>query len=199
MIRIFLALSLLASTLIFAQSIVVPQGAQNFTLQDRYTLMKSKAETYQDYKVIKESLLDEVWKVTLDSLRSQKLLVVEGRQTLSKYEADLKTTQLTLANERETASGIVYASTHISILGIDIVKGVFVTIIAIIFSSFILLVSSLVLKMKLLRATANEKIVIADLITKEFEEFKHKAHDKQIKLSRELQTERNKLIELKSR
>lgn len=197
MVRLFLAFSLLASTLSSAQPSAVDE--QHLTLRDRYSLMKSKAETYQDYKVIKEAVLDGVWKIIMDSVKSQKLLAAEGRQIISKSEADLKATQLTLTKEREAAAGVVHDSAHIAFLGIDFKKGVFLAIVVIIFSSFILLVSLLAAKMKLLRATTNEKIVIADLVTKEFEDFKRRALDKQIKLSRELQTERNKLEELKSR
>jgi hypothetical protein len=44
----------------------------------------------------------------------------------------------------------------------------------------------------------SESNLIVKSITEEFEEFKRNALDKQSKLSRELQTERNKLMELKS-
>ena len=44
---------------------------------------------------------------------------------------------------------------------------------------------------------AKEKIDLINATTFEFEEYKHKALDKQTKLSRELQNERNKLMEMK--
>jgi len=52
-------------------------------------------------------------------------------------------------------------------------------------------------KIKLVQATAKEKIIIADAVTREFDEFKKKAMEKQIKLARELQDERNKVATLK--
>ncbi|HLZ16565.1 MAG TPA: hypothetical protein VKQ08_05970, partial [Cyclobacteriaceae bacterium] len=59
--------------------------------------------------------------------------------------------------------------------------------------------SAMVTRMKLMQVTMKEKMAIAELITREFEEFRRKAMEKQIKLARELQNERNKLAELKLR
>ena len=46
--------------------------------------------------------------------------------------------------------------------------------------------------MKMLQGDLKEKALIADSIAHEFEEFKKKSMEKQTKLSRELQNERNK-------
>ncbi len=43
-----------------------------------------------------------------------------------------------------------------------------------------------------------EKMDAENMISKEFENYKRKALDKQMKLSRELQNERNKMAEMKS-
>lgn len=52
--------------------------------------------------------------------------------------------------------------------------------------------------MKAMQFYVNENKVIVTSITHEFDEFKRHALEKEIKLSRELQTERNKVLELKS-
>ena len=41
-------------------------------LDERYVLMKDGSQTYQNYKVIKENILDGFWKMTIDSLTTQK-------------------------------------------------------------------------------------------------------------------------------
>ena len=197
MVCLILVIRLLAATLSPWQPPSTSPEEKNSTLQERYLLMKSKAETYQDYKVIKEYVMDGVWKIMMDSVMKQKQLMVQGQQTISKLESDLQASRLTLAKEREAASEIVYDSSHIALLGIHFRKTVFLIIIAVVVSFFFLMGSGLVTKMKLLQATAKEKIVIADLLTRELEDFKQKAMDKQIKLARELQTERNKLVDLR--
>jgi len=196
MVCLLLVIRLLAATLSSSPLSSPLPEEKNSTLQERYLLMKSKAETYQDYKVIKEYVMDGVWKIMMDSVMMQRRLVVQERQTISKLESDLQAARLTLAREREAASEIVYDSSHIALLGIHFRKTVFLIIIGAVVSFFFLIGSGLVTKMKLLQATAKEKIVIADLLTRELEEVKQKAMDKQIKLARELQTERNKLVDL---
>lgn len=200
MIRLFLSISLLASNLSFAQPASVPLVEEkNYTLNERYFLMKTKAQTYQDYKVIKGFVLDGVWKIVMDSVKSQKLLITGANETISQLKGSLETAQITLIKERESVAGIVNDSTHISLLGIDFKKSVFLILVAIVFSAFVLIISFIAGKMKLMRAIMKEKIVIADVVTHEYEEFKRKALEKQTKLSRELQSERNKMEELKIR
>lgn len=199
MIRLFLSISLLASNLSFAQPASVPLEEKNYTLNERYFLMKTKAQTYQDYKVIKGFVLDGVWKIVMDSVKGQKLLITGANETISQLKGSLETAQITLIKERESVAGIVNDSTHISLLGIDFKKSVFLILVAIVFSAFVLIISFIAGKMKLMRAIMKEKIVIADVVTHEYEEFKRKALEKQTKLSRELQSERNKMEELKIR
>ncbi|MEQ9413075.1 MAG: hypothetical protein RIF39_04560 [Cyclobacteriaceae bacterium] len=39
------------------------------TLTERYAVMKDKSETFNEYKVIKEYILDGMWKLTTDSIK----------------------------------------------------------------------------------------------------------------------------------
>lgn len=197
MIRLLIAFCLLANFPSFAQPSGVSQDEKNFTLQQRYGFMKSKAETYQDYKVVKEYIMDGVWKIMLDSVIEQKNLVKEGHKAISKLEVDLRKTKDTLTQERTAATQIVYESSHISVVGINFGKTTFIIFVAVILSLLLFVGSILLTKIKLVQAIADEKIVIADAVTHEFDDFKKKAMDKQIKLARELQNERNKVADLK--
>ena len=197
MVRLSIALCLMVRSLSFAQPTGVVQDDKKATLQERYWTMKSKAETYEDYKVIKGYVLDGVWKMAMDSMKQQRRSVVEGKQNISKLEADLQALQLTMTKEREAVAQFVYDSTHISVLGIPFKKSLFLLLMAGVVTLLFFTVSGLMTKMKLLQTAAKEKTVIADLTTQEFEEFKKKAMEKQIKLARELQNERNKLADLK--
>ncbi len=199
MVRLLFPICLLLSTFSFAQSVPAAADDKSASLQERYTSMKAKAETYQDYKVIKEYVLDGTWKIIMDSVKEKKLAIAQNQQTIAQLKADLQANQLTLSNERAAAATVVHDSTHISVLGIGFKKNVFLILVTVIFACLLLAGSAMAARMKLLQTTTNEKIVIADLVTKEFEDYKHKALDKQTKLARELQTEKNKLEELKVR
>lgn len=181
----------------FAQTPDVSQDDKSLTLQQRYSAMKSKAETYQDYKVIKEYVMDGVWKTMLDSMKRQRLLVEEERQKNAKLEGQFQLLKDTLSRERAAVTEITYNSSHISVLGINFKKVVFIISVAAILTLLLFIGSGMIIKIKLAEATAKEKIVIADAITREFDEYKKKSMERQTKLARELQTERNKIVDLK--
>ena len=57
-------------------------------------------------------------------------------------------------------------------------------------------IAVLILRLKIMLQFVKESKVIVSSTASELEEYKQKAMDKYFKISRELQTERNKLIEL---
>jgi hypothetical protein len=197
MVRVFIAFCMLASSLSFAQTSNVSPDEKSFTLQQHYSTMKSKAETYQDYKVVKEYVLDGVWKIMMDSMKAQKLSVALERQAVSKLEVDLRAVKDTIANERAAVAHIVYDSQHISVLGVNFNKNMFIILVAALLALLLFIGGAMLTKIKLLQATTKEKIATADGIAREFNEFKKKTMEKQIKLARELQDERNKVADLK--
>jgi hypothetical protein len=199
MTRLLLIICLLLSNLSFAQPASASLENKEYSLSERYQVMKSKSQTFQDYKVIKEFVLDGVWKIVLDSVKAQKTVQAQSLEKISQLEASLQSMEMTLKKERDSSAGIVYSSTHISLLGIDFTIITFLALSAFVFAVLVIALIFIVGKMKLMRATMKEKIMIADLVTNEYEEFKRKALDKQTKLSRELQNERNKLEELRTR
>ncbi len=198
MSRFFILFSLLASTLSFAQPASLSLEGKNHSLDERYQLMKSNSQTYQDYKVIKEFVLDGVWKIVKDTVKNQKRLLAQSHEEISQLNASLIAIEITLKNERAASADVTYDSTHITLLGVDFRKGSFLTFLTFLFAGFVVAIGVIAGKMRLMRATMKEKIVIADIITHEYEEFKRRALEKQTKLSRELQNERNKLEELKA-
>jgi hypothetical protein len=197
MVRLLIIFCILTSSLSFAQTSGVSEDEKNFTLQQRYVSIKGNAETYQDYKVIKEYVLDGFWKVTLDSMKEQKNLVKQANQTTSKLETKLLATKDTLASERAAVTQIVHDSHHISILGIDFKKSMFIIFVVAVFLLLLFIGGAMIARIRLVQATAHEKIILAEAIASEFDEFKKKSMEKQIKLARELQNERNKVADLK--
>jgi len=196
MSRIILSLCLLTSHVSFSQQATLALEAKDHSLTERYQLMKSNSQTFQDYKVIKEFVLDGVWKIVVDSVKKQQLLLKQSIENVSRLEASLKSVELTLKKERESAAEVVFDSTHISLLGIDFNKSTFLMLLSFVFAGCVILISLTLGRMKVMRIKMKEKMLMADLINNEYDEFKRKTLEKQTKLSRELQTERNKIEEL---
>lgn len=166
------------------------------TLQERYLLMKSKSESYQDYKVIKEGIMDGVWKIGSDSIAKREQQLTDANAKIKSLQNEVTSARTELKAKEDSMADIVFASTHINVLGIGFSKGFFLTVIALGLAGLMGVIFFLMARMKSMLAFVKESKVIVASVTNEFEEYKRKSFEKQTKLNRELQTERNKLAEL---
>jgi hypothetical protein len=182
--------------LIISFSIQAQQGGSDLDmplpLDQRYYLMKTKAQTYQDFKVIKENALDGFWKITKDSIRRSKDDLMAARSKIIQLENDVKMSQDSLKHRELSVSGIVFDSQHINVLGIPFTKSAFLTMITIVLVILGLLLLVLSGTLKLTRSSLRERSDVVDSIQREFEEYKRKALDKETKILRQLQDERNR-------
>jgi len=169
------------------------------SLQENYYLIKTKAESYQDYKVIKEYVLDGVWKMAIDSLGKRKKQLAEANVKLDSLQKGLNSARALLKQKTDSMSDIEYAGGHIKVLGKNFAKGTFLALVAITLVALAGLILIQLARMNQMQRFVNESKLIITNINNEFEDYKHKALEKQAKLARELQTERNKLMELKQR
>ncbi|HOX83752.1 MAG TPA: hypothetical protein PLJ60_08895 [Chryseolinea sp.] len=188
-----LLICLLASPCLFAQNTNDDVVEIPSTLKERYIYMKSKAQTFKDYKVIKESVLDGVWKISQDSLRAKQSTIVNLNDSLKKLNGTLQQTTATIKEKDESLAEMTHAGTHVTFIGIDVLKSVFITIAISIAAGLILFVVILIGRLKLMAFNLKQKTDALDSTQNDFQEYKHKAMEKQTKLSRELQDERNKL------
>lgn len=163
------------------------------TLRERFLLMKSKSQTYGAYKVIKESVIDGVWKIHQDSIAAKDDAIRLANGNIRDLKTQLNQTIATLNKKEQSMVEIQHASTHINVLGIDLAKGAFITMVGIIIAGLLVLLGLVIGRMKLQSNSLSERNLAVTALTNEFEEYKHRAMDKQTKLSRELQDERNKL------
>ncbi|HTH54803.1 MAG TPA: hypothetical protein VL728_02075 [Cyclobacteriaceae bacterium] len=189
-------------TCLVSYSQIVPASAalegQTKTLQERYLLMKTKSESYQDYKVIKESIMDGVWKIGNDSLVKREQQLADANGKIKSLQNEVSVARTALKAKEDSMTDIVFASTHINVLGIGLSKVFFITLAALGLAGLTATILFLLARIKSMQAFVKESKVIVGSVTNEFEEYKRKSFEKQTKLNRELQTERNKVAELQS-
>jgi hypothetical protein len=166
-----------------------------YPLNDRYQLLKTKSQNYKEYKVIRETVLDSFWKIVRDSVASKEAALAARDQNIKQLNTNLAETQANLKKKEESMAEIVHDSTHINVLGINFAKSVFITTVAVIVGLLILLLVFITGRLKLIHSSMKERADAFTSLSNEFEEYKRKAMEKQTKLSRELQTERNRLSE----
>lgn len=106
-------------------------------------------------------------------------------------------TQAALKKKEESMQEIVHDSTHITVLGIDFTKSVFLTTITVIVLALVGIVAVGVMRLKAMFRSQKDRADAFNELSNEYEDYKRKAMDKQTKLSRELQNERNRLSEMR--
>lgn len=190
-------IALLVPVLSFAQPAAKALERDNQTLPERYTVLKTNSQTYEDYKVIKEVILDGFWKLTMDSLRDRKSEYTLANSKIDSLQAALINAKAELVTHQASVEELVYDSKHISVAGVPLGKNLFLIVVAIVVAGLIILATTLVGRMKLINSEMKEKALVTHSLTLEFEDYKRKALDRQTKLSRELQNERNKLMEMR--
>lgn len=166
------------------------------TLRERYLVMKMKSQNYQEYKVIKENVLDGMWKIVSDSITAKQAAIRKSQAEAASLQAELNKNIETLKEKEASMQDVVFSSSHIKVMGIDFNKGFFAGMVGIILLIAALVLAGVIYSMRVLRKNLSEKEELASSISAEYEEYKRKAMDKQTKLSRELQNERNRLMEL---
>jgi hypothetical protein len=180
----------------FAQTASDALNADNQTLRERYLLMKTKSQNYQDYKVIKENLLDSWWRIVVDSVNAKQVAIRQAKTEINQLKTELNSSKEALAAKEASMQDIIYGSTHIKVLGIDFSKGFFAGMVGVVILILALAIAVILYSLKMMGRNMREKTDLAESIHTEYEEYKRKAMERQTKLSRELQNERNKLMEL---
>ena len=169
----------------------------NNSLTGNFGQMKDKAQTFKDYKVIKEVTLNAFWKSVEDSLADQRQKINQANVEIAGLKDKIVQVEAEAKRKEEAVAEIVFDSEHITVAGIAFHKAVFISIFFIAIAGLVALVSLLWIRSAVLSKSLKDKSESMLILSSEFEEYKHRAVEKQMKLSRELQDERNRLADLK--
>lgn len=178
-------------TLVNAQSREALEGDHN--LRERFDIMKEKAESYNDYKVIKNDVLNGVWKINMDSLAKVKTDLRTANTTISKLNGEIAASADKVKAAETSLQESAYERTHMAVFGLHVAKSVFVTTSLVIIGALIIALITVFSTFNVLRRSNREKELTIHGIMSEFDAFRKKALEKEVKISRELQSERNKL------
>ncbi|MFY7917739.1 MAG: hypothetical protein ACOVOF_00345 [Chryseotalea sp.] len=181
-------------------SMVVLSSAKADSTQNilqKFKQIQQASQTYKDYKVIKISTLTS-WTNQLEVFVQQQNKAVNNLQRdnlqllqrVENLEKDLLETNAKLKQQE-----IVQA--HVSFAGIDIHKNTWLIFCTVTIGAALAGFSFFAVRNKILIAQLSTKKQELLGLNSEFENLKQHSLEKQIKLSRELQNERNKLEQLK--
>jgi hypothetical protein len=193
-------LTLIAAVAIFiSPALCQSPDTEEKSLQEQFTDLAENAESYNQFKVITKANIDAFSKALSDSLAMKGELIA----SLQSQFDDLKL-QLGEMSERTAALEVQLNESEklrqsFSFLGINMHKATYHLLVW----SIVGLMAGLVIfaysgYLKNNRVTVTTKKRLSDLEV-EFEMHRKKNHEKQIKMGRELQTERNLVEELRAK
>ncbi|MDB5255601.1 MAG: hypothetical protein JWM14_296 [Chitinophagaceae bacterium] len=177
--------------------LVILNTAFSQTLEQKWGRMLEKAENYEPYKVIKKTELADFWKSTKDSiqryqkeLKTERGLIVSQKSEIGVLKA--QTVELTnKLSQNETDKNSV------SFLGIKANKFAYLSTLCLLLVIALVGIGLLYYLYANSNAIAVQKVSAYQMLSKEFDEYKYSKIEMERKLRRELQTQVNKLEELK--
>jgi len=190
----FLVLGMLSQLALAQDSVKVDPS-----LKGQYTLLLSKSRTLDSYKLINPFRLSTFYKSVTDSLRKERTALKTSNNKIIEQEKSIATLNSQIkGNESSLASSNAKVN-EISFLGIGFSKSVYNTIVW-----SLIIVLALGFAFVTIRSAKNIQEAkyrsnLYEEISQEYQAYKVKANEKEKKLARELQDERNRLEELKTR
>ncbi len=156
---------------------------KDISLEERYKVMKETSQTFKDYKVIKQEVLDGVLKISLDSIAALELKLAEAKGTITAFDQKIKDADQARDQANAEKAEMEYDATHMTVLGISFNKAFFASLVGIIIAALLVFLGLVGGRLKMVYSSLKEKIENLDIVTKEFEEYKRRALDKQMKIS----------------
>jgi hypothetical protein len=168
------------------------------SLQGQYQLMLSKSRTLDGYRLVNPSRLTSFWKNVRDTLSSERKELYNARAKISAQQKSI-TDLKTQIGGKETALNSSNAKLNeITFLGIPFSKSSYNMIVWTLIIILGLALTVLIFRSRKLLHEARYRSNLYNEISTEYQNYKMKSNDKEKKLARELQDERNKFEEYRS-
>jgi hypothetical protein len=188
---IFLLLSFITGS--FAQDKkVTPLEGEGEILENQFQYIITKTERYEDYQVVKRSLLYKLKTNTLDSIKSYKTRQAELEAQVNDLQQNLDVLQRQLKETQDKLNAAVNEKDSLRFLGILLKKSTFYTIIFIIIIGLIAglaVVFFLFKRSNLITIKTKETLATTQ---EEFEKHRKWALEKEQQLARDLLKEQQK-------
>lgn len=189
--------NLLTITLLFLSVSLAAQDEGPKSLDQQFDQMIEETETFKSYKVIPIERLRNFWSVVNDSIEDKDNQIVAAQEKINEQQDNIASLEDRITEGQGLVDQAEYDRTHITVLGIDFLKSTFIL------TSFIIIVLLLAMiaygygKYKFSNRLATDKTKKYEDLESEFKDYQDSSREKQMKLKRDLQTQINKIEELK--
>ncbi len=171
----------------------------DFTLNGQYRFLLSRSRSSYGAKLINPVKLDALWKSVNDTLRKERVELKNAKAKLTEQEKTIANLQAEISGKETSLNNTTAKADEISFLGISFTKGTYSIMVW-----SIIIILALALFIVIARSAKNileakHRTQLYDEVTAEYQSYKAKASEKERKLARELQDERNTIEEMRSK
>ena len=162
------------------------------SLNGQYQFMLKKSKTLYGAKLINPARLTSLWKSVNDTLRKERKQLAESRQQIKSQAENISSLKREVTGKESSLASATASVNEINFLGISFNKGTYNTIVWAIIIVLAAGLAIVILQTGKYRKEATYRTQLYQEVADEFQAHKVKAKDKEMKLARELQDERNK-------
>lgn len=172
-----------------------PTGPQ--TLRQQYATLKSDLDVINGFRMVKLYEMDQLWRVVEDSLKTKRVAINQGLAVARNQAVEIDQLKAQVVKTESEKQELVSGVANINVFGMSFSKAGFVTFVTCLVVGLLVLAGVLFVISRIAFKSSRDSKKLSDEVYKEFEDYKHVAVEKSIKLSRELQSMKNRMAELK--
>ena len=167
------------------------------TLSGQYRFMLSRTRTSADgYKMVAGYRLDQLWKNVGDTLRKERAEIRNLQQKLTEQQKTVSYLKTEISGKEASLTENTNKVNEIRFLGIPFEKGTYNIIVWSLIGVLAVALIVIIARSGKNISEAKHRTQLYNEVAEEYQAYKAKAVEKERKLARELQDERNKLEEL---
>ncbi|SMC60727.1 hypothetical protein [Pedobacter africanus] len=169
------------------------------SLKGQYQLMLSKSKTLNGYKLVNPNRMSAFWQNVRDTLATDRRQLANATRKIREQEQNITALKTQISGKESSLASTNAKVNEISVLGISFTKSTYNTIVWSLIIGLAAALAVVILRSAKHIHEARYRSTLYEEISQEYQNYKTKANDKEKKLARELQDERNKLDELRSK
>jgi uncharacterized protein YlxW (UPF0749 family) len=169
------------------------------SLRGQYQSILSKSKNLNGFKVVNPARLSAFWKSVNDTLRNERRQLPALKKQIAEQQKTIADLKVQLSGKENALNSSNQKLDEITFMGIAFSKGSYNTMVWTIILVLALALIIIIVRSAKLLHEAKYRSSLYEEISAEYQSYKVKANEKEKKLARELQDERNKLDEYKSR
>ncbi|MET4080809.1 hypothetical protein ABIB40_000753 [Pedobacter sp. UYP30] len=187
---LFFALTLLISFLANAQQDTTKNA--DHSLNGQYRFMLSKSKSLYGSRLINPGRLSVLWRSVTDTLKKERKELAQAKGKINSQKDASDNLKSEISNKQSALVTATAAVNEIGFLGIPFQKGTYSVMVWSIIILLAVALAIIIFQSGKYRQEAKYRTELYQEVADEFQTHKVKAKDKEMKLARELQDERNK-------